>query len=86
MSLYRSDEVSQGRRISLNEANIGTVAIDSVMTGMQVEALEATSNQGGTTAERPASPITYQSYFDTTLTYAIWYNGTAWVDSAGTVV
>ena len=42
--------------------------------------------QGGTTANRPSSPTNYQFYFDTDLGKPIWYNGTDWVDSTGTVV
>lgn len=45
----------------------------------------------GTTADRPIdnvqSPLPVgKFYFDTTLGYPIWYNGTDWVDAAGTVV
>lgn len=43
----------------------------------------------GTTAQRPTSLIGLTKgtrYFDTTLNKPIWYNGTAWVDSAGTTV
>lgn len=42
--------------------------------------------EGGNTASRPASPITYENYFDTTLNIPIWYNGTNWVDATGTTV
>lgn len=41
---------------------------------------------GGSTANRPASPLTYESYFDTTLGKPIWWNGTNWKDAAGTTV
>ena len=40
----------------------------------------------GATADRPTSPNTGQMYFDTTLGYPIWYNGTAWVKATGTIV
>lgn len=42
----------------------------------------------GSGATRPASPVVGQNFFDTNLSPArpIWYNGTAWVDSAGTAV
>ena len=49
-------------------------------------ATKATINTGGDTASRPASPVLYQSYFDITLGYPIWYNGSNWVDAVGTVV
>lgn len=38
------------------------------------------------TASRPSSPETGVQYFDTTLGQPIWYDGTNWVDSAGTTV
>ena len=45
----------------------------------------------GTTADRPIDsaklPLAVgQFYFDTTLGYPIWWNGTDWVDATGTVV
>jgi len=41
----------------------------------------------GTTSQRPAVGLVIgQNYFDTTLGYPIWYNGTKWVNSSGTVV
>ena len=46
----------------------------------------STGSNGGVTGSRPASPATYQMYFDTTLGYAIWYDGTNWVNSVGTTV
>ena len=41
---------------------------------------------GGTTANRPATPEDYGQYFDTDLGYTIIYNGTNWVDGAGSIV
>jgi hypothetical protein len=41
----------------------------------------------GTTAIRPTTNLQVgQFYFDTTLGYPIWYEGTDWVDATGTVV
>ena len=40
----------------------------------------------GATADRPTNPDTGQMYFDTTLGYPIWYNGTAWVNATGTTI
>lgn len=41
----------------------------------------------GTTTSRPTAFLQIgQFYFDTTLGYPIWYNGTDWVDATGTVV
>ena len=44
---------------------------------------------GGTTAQRPTSPILYQFYFDTTLAQPIWCSsltGPTWVNAAGVSV
>lgn len=46
----------------------------------------ATVNQAGTTASRPSGAATGQQYFDTDLGIPIWYNGTSWVNSNGTIV
>lgn len=41
----------------------------------------------GTTANRPTTQLQIgQFYFDTTLGFPIWWNGTDWVDATGTVV
>jgi hypothetical protein len=41
----------------------------------------------GTTANRPTQSLAIgQTYFDTSLGIPIWYNGTNWVNSAGTTV
>lgn len=48
------------------------------------EALQNTRN--GATGARPASPVTAQQYFDTSLGKPIWWSGTAWVDATGTTV
>ena len=39
----------------------------------------------GTSLNRPTTPDTGQMFFDETLGYPIWYNGTAWVNASGTV-
>lgn len=39
--------------------------------------------QAGATGARPGSPNTGEPYFDTTLGYTIWYNGSNWVDATG---
>jgi hypothetical protein len=41
---------------------------------------------GGTTAQRPASPNTFWMYFDTTIGKPIWWNGTNWKDATGATV
>lgn len=45
---------------------------------------------GGTTAQRPTSPILHQPYFDTTLAKPVWCKqvtpSVAWVDATGASV
>ena len=38
----------------------------------------------GATGARPASPVTGQAYFDTTLGLPVFYSGTTWVNATGT--
>jgi len=41
----------------------------------------------GVTADRPTNGLVVGSYyFDTTLGYNIWYDGTNWVDASGSTV
>jgi hypothetical protein len=41
----------------------------------------------GTTAERPTTDLQIgQQYFDTTIGRPIWWNGSNWINAAGTVV
>jgi len=42
--------------------------------------------ENGVTGSRPGSPTTGQRYFDTTIGLPIWYDGTNWIDAAGTTV
>lgn len=40
----------------------------------------------GVTGSRPGAPVTGQNFFDTTLGIPIWFDGTTWIDAAGTSV
>lgn len=41
--------------------------------------------EAGPTANRPTSRLWIgRQYFDTTLGYPVWYDGTQWVDASGT--
>jgi hypothetical protein len=43
--------------------------------------------ESGITASRPITDLQVgQQYFDTTLGYPIWWDGSDWVDASGTVV
>lgn len=57
-------------------------AVESYVVG---EALKQV-RKGGPTSDRPSAPVTFQSYFDTTLGKPIWYEGIDWVDATGTIV
>lgn len=63
---------------------------DTVATNSPVDHRQNTSSgvvwESGTTSGRPGSPVEGQRYFDTDLGQPIWYDGTDWVDSQGTVV
>jgi hypothetical protein len=69
----RDDQLNQNLRIYFNN-------LDKFLTAISTP-------QHGTTANRPTQNLQIgQFYFDTTLGYPIWYDGTDWVDSSGTVV
>lgn len=42
-------------------------------------------NMSGTTAQRPNSPVVGQQYFETTIGRPVFFDGTDWVDGAGSV-
>lgn len=42
--------------------------------------------RNSTTALRPTTSVLGESYFDTTISKPVWYNGTNYQDSAGNVV
>jgi hypothetical protein len=69
----RDDQLNQNLRVYFNN-------LDNFLTVISTP-------QNGTTANRPTQNLQVgQFYFDTTLGYPIWYDGTDWVDSSGTVV
>lgn len=45
----------------------------------------STGVTGGTTTQRPAIPLLYQAYFDTTLGWPVWWNGANWVNATGVI-
>lgn len=60
----------------------GNVSISGGVTNCE----KGVATSYGTTAQRPASPILSQMYFDTTINKPIWHNGSNWVDATGTSV
>lgn len=55
----------------------GATVIDQLILD---EIADATAPKYGTTAARPAAPLNGELYFDTTLGYPLWWNGSAWID------
>jgi len=69
----RDDQLNQNLRIYFNN-------LDAFLTAISTP-------QNGTTANRPTQNLQIgQFYFDTTLGYPIWYNGTVWKNASGTTV
>ena len=62
---------------------------DRRLTDMPTDALQVVPRKfvtlNGVTASRPTSPVTGQFYFDTTLGFPVWFNGSDWVDGQGIV-
>ena len=70
---HRDDQLNQNLRIYFNNLDKFLVAISTP--------------ENGTTANRPTQNLQVgQFYFDTTLGYPIWYNGTVWKNASGTTV
>jgi hypothetical protein len=68
----RDDQLNQNLRIYFNNLDNFLVAISTP--------------QNGATADRPTQNLQIgQFYFDTTLGFPVWYDGTDWVDATGTV-
>ena len=73
-------------------ANIGEINFDFNTKNFAIhdgsKALPVSIARSGDTASRPTSGLRFVGmfYFDTTIGKPIYWNGTAWVDSAGTVV
>tara|TARA_A100000171_G_C2140369_1_gene154932 strand:- start:3566 stop:5062 length:1497 start_codon:yes stop_codon:yes gene_type:complete len=59
---------------------------DTLMASIDGQGRARMQLNANTTANRPASPRDYEMYFDTTLGYAIWYDGSNWVNSLGVTV
>ena len=75
---------------------VGTELVRIVQSGnssrctvQDIANLAVVSPQGGNTSARPATPILYQSYFDTTLQFPIFCTQVSppiWVSSSGVAV
>jgi hypothetical protein len=70
---HRDDQLNYSLRLYFNN-------LDSFLTAISTP-------QNGTTADRPTQNLQVgQFYFDTTLGYPVWYNGTVWKNASGTTV
>ena len=74
------DLYSQQLRVYFNQLDTAN--------GQTLEALNTLSTpSAGDTASRPITGLQVgQFYFDTTINRPIWWNGTNWINAAGTVV
>ena len=74
------DLYSQQLRIYFNQLDTAN--------GQTLQAIMTLSTpSAGTTVERPNTNLQVgQQYFDTTINRPIWWNGTNWINAAGTVV
>ena len=77
---------SIGDLANTNASLIGDYGRKLSCIGNAYMALQLGLNQQGTTAERPKNPMAGDMYFDTILSRPIWYNGSGWIDAAGTAV
>ena len=63
---------------------------DRKLTDMPTDSLQVVSRKyvtlNGITGSRPTGSVLGQYYFDTTLGFPVWWNGTAFVDAQGNVV
>ena len=71
-------EITEGSRMPSRVMFVWMSQVSDFITGLV---------SSGVTADRPTKALYVgRTYFDTTLGYAIWYDGTNWVNSAGTTV
>ena len=71
--------------LNISSVSSGTsnyeILVRDITTG-SVKVIDS-SSVAGTTVNRPSSPSLGFEYFDTTLGYPIWYNGSIWVNASG---
>ncbi|MFA5170432.1 MAG: hypothetical protein WC426_02620 [Sulfuriferula sp.] len=91
-------EVNPAGTVSFNTTGFtaGNIPLYSVVTGASTVTSYAdyrnfafSFNSGGSTASRPAKPLLYQMFFDTTLGIPVWCQSLSpniWVNSAGVTV
>ena len=62
-------------------------AVDAINNQIQQAVATLSTPNAGTTASRPSTSLQVgQFYFDTTINRPIWWDGTNWINAAGTVV
>ncbi|MCP4597051.1 hypothetical protein [Neptuniibacter sp.] len=72
-----------------SDASGEQIKLDGVSLSLSASGLKVstrTVGNGGTTADRPATPIQFEHYFDTDLGYRIDYDGSNWVNASGAIV
>ena len=63
-----------------------TKIIEIILDGTQGVPGPPAIDNFGPSSSRPTSSATGGRYFDTSLGYPIWWNGSTWVNALGTVV
>lgn len=69
------------RDTNLYRSAAGVLRTDGTLLGNT-----AVATGGGATGARPASPVQFSMWYDTTLGKPIWWNGSAWKDATGATV
>jgi hypothetical protein len=69
-----------------NDTTVSTTSLSANTVQDAIDVLKQRVTGFGITGSRPIGMPTGAMYFDTTLGYAIWFDGVNWVDAAGVVV
>jgi hypothetical protein len=97
---FQAASASQTANNSLSNLSSPTLNVALNMNGNQINNMADPSNPqdaatmnyvdnqagavSGATGSRPATSVVGFEFFDTTLGYPVWWNGTAWVNASGT--
>lgn len=81
-ALVLNDE-SQAQAVRYTPGSAASWQPQPTYVNTALDQVSARLVQGGVTASRPATPIAYESYFDTDIGLPIWWTGATWVNAAG---
>ena len=78
---------NQNAALSWNQVDSNFSSLATAVNANTAAIASLTSGAGGPTTGRPASPLLYQSYFDTTLGFTVWCSqltpSIVWVNAFG---